>query len=279
MVTGTIRRITVMIFFLIAANCAFADILAFTSASWYNKGFHDDRYLDRSRISLAVPMTTLGTEVDFRLTENTRAGAGTVTSSIGSGKKYNYDHYEVQNQVFILLPYVFGGYDFDFLSVDLGVSAYYYFMDTDKRGYYTGNGGNFETADKAGFNLDRQLSHVFMNMKVRLFPEEGFHIKLRFGRENFVPVDSILNLCLVMPISPRHALDLSVSSTGVGSYLISEKFVLRSNQVAAFRYQFSPAQFRIGTTVTAVMGNTHGRGGSIDPLNRFGLSLDFSTRW
>ena len=176
------------------------------------------------------------------------------------------------------MPYLLVGYDFRLVSADAGVSSYYYHEKSEKT-VYPAPDGSEKVMDDAAFYLNRFKSHVLVNLRLRLLPEDGFHIKLRIGRENFIPTDSLFNLCFIYPFDEWNLLDLTIASASFDSYFLDEVHTLRSNQRFNLRYEHAFGLLKVGLTLSSLFNNEHGGGGSIPLWNRLGAGLDLRTCW
>jgi hypothetical protein len=258
---------------LAAATVRPADILLHSSTSWYNKSYPDERFKDKSRVSFAVPLSTIGFEAGFELPAGARYGLGAASSAIGSGRTYNLNRWEEQPRTRITVPYMFGGYSGEWAALELGVGAYLHWELGEAVSYLTPEGSERQL-EAESFFLDRRRSHACMNAMLRVFPENGFHVKVRFGREDFIPVDSLLNICFSLPYRTASKIELILASALPGKALFDDEYAMASNQRAALRCQRRLGPLDIGASASVLFGNQHGGGGSIPFLNRLGAGLD-----
>jgi hypothetical protein len=143
-------------------------------------------------------MQSLSVEYKTRDDEGFISGYGFASVFISNGKEFNFDRYEYQPRSSVYLPYVFIGYNFNYICLDLGVSTLLYYRDFEPVERYDRN-GNVYNYHESGFYLDREKSKAFPNFYLRILPERIIHLKVRLAREEFHPVDSLFNMAIVLP--------------------------------------------------------------------------------
>ncbi len=225
----------------------------------------------------SVPMTNIGTELHYRGKEIYTYGFGCVRTEIFEGREYNKDYNEIQSWTEIVLPYYFIGNDYGLFALEIGMGYYLTFMKSSGRYYYQPDGSLIK-AEQGGTYLDRDDSYVLVNFMLRMLREDSYHLKVKFARERFHIIESLLQIAFIYPYK-NHEGEIYFSwPTDFSSYFPV------SNQRLGICYSYSVRPFKFGITAGYSVANKRGGGGDgiwigiFDP-NNFSIGLNIEAAW
>lgn len=251
-----------------------SSVLFYFEGGVYNKAYIDLSYVDKHYSSFPVMMKSVSLEYKTRDEEGFISGYGFAAADIAAGKKYNYSKFEYQPRSFVAVPYAFIGYDFVYVGIELGAGSLFYYRDFEPVERFNPDGSVYQYQD-SGFYLDRKRSRGFPNFCFRFLPKRIIHLKVRLGREEFHPIDSLFNMAIVLPWK-KNIFEINASlSTHFKQFPVS-------NQKIGFMYSKVFGQFTCGASVRYLFYNEHGGSREdIDPLDPENLSagLLFSMKW
>ena len=241
----------------------------------FNKVYEELEYKDNPASTFPVSMVNYGMEYRHKSSSDYTIGTGLVGTEISEGKKFNYDHYEIQPHVSIILPYLFIGNEFHLWSLEAGLSYFLTFQKIESRHYYLSDGSSVER-DSGGTALYRRETYVLINFLIRILPENSFHLKLKYGRERFHIIDSLFTASAIYPYKSHIFEAYAALSTYVSSY------TPKSNQRFGIVYSYCFGSFVIGLTA-GYLGFNHLGGGDgnmyiFDPHN-FSVGSSVEIRW
>jgi hypothetical protein len=279
-----------LVIFLLFIGCFFTDkifaeeivrdkfenkIIVYNEIGFYNKSYQSKLYKESTYETFSVFMSNTGMEYSQKSFDGYITGAGIAGTVINSGSKMNYDTLETQPSTSIVLPYIFIGNDFKNWSVDIGISYFLTFEESNSRVYYAIDGSEIKRKDADG-EFNRKESYVFINGLLRIFPENWIHLKIRLGRERFSAVDSLFNAGVIFP-NEKYTLELNFSfPTYIKSYMP------RNNQRVGILYSYFLENYILGAYFGYLVYNHRGggRGGiSVFDYNNISIGLNFGIRW
>ncbi len=224
-----------------------------------------------------VPMTNIGAELHYRAKDVYTFGFGCARTEISEGREYNKGYYEIQPWTEIVLPYYFIGNDYGLFALEVGMGYYLTFMKSSGRYYYQAD-GSLKKAELGGTYLDRGDSSVLVNYMIRVLREDNYHLKVKFARERFHIIESLLQMAFIYPYK-NHEGEIYFSwPTDLSSYFPV------SNQRVGICYSYSVWAFKFGITAGYSVANKRGGGGDgiwigiFDP-NNFSLGLNIEAAW
>lgn len=243
-------------------------MLLHSDVGTYNQRYYDLHYLNNNKSTFGMRQSSFGLEYTHADPERNSTGVGFALTDIEKGRVWNYNHYETHPSTMVMVPYMFAGYGFDYFGCELGISCYLQFSREDARLYYLEDGSEIED-EEAGMHLDRKHSHTFINAKIRLFKEDSVHCRITMGRDNFDPVDSLVNVAVVFPVT-SHRFEFYLSFLTLDNYLYTlfdQDNVLKSNQTTGLCYSCDFGGISLGVRVGVLIYNANGGDGMV-PLNR-----------
>jgi hypothetical protein len=243
----------------------------------FSRSYNQAEFVGEKDVTFPVLMTSTGGEFHYRGGSGDIFGCGIVQSYVSGGKKLNYDRYEYQPKFFVTLPYLFIGRDFGFWALEAGLSYYFYVQKLEER-YYLRQGGDYIKKDPGGYSLDRSETHVFVNIMARIFPEDSIHFKIRYGRERFNVLDTLLNIAAVFPYG-SHQFEFILSFPATDNWFDNHKGELRSNQRIEIAYAYALLSFlKIGANTGFVVNNRIGGNGETSMQDRMSGGLFLETK-
>ena len=256
-------------------------ILIHADIGTYNRQYKDKHYLDHNETSFGMEQTSYGVEYSHINPEKVSAGGGFALTNMQEGEQWNLNRYETHPLTLVLVPYIFAGYSFENFGCELGISCYLQFSRHDPILYYLPDGSVTENSEE-GIRLDRSHSHAFINAKLRFFNEKSLHCKIRIGRENFDPVDSLINLSVLYPLR-NHIFEYYISFLTLDNYLytiFNQDNILKTNQTTGLCYSYDFGVFTLGLKGGILLYNGHGGGkGDVPLTNRLSGGVFTTWRW
>ena len=255
-------------------------LLIHADTGTYNKRYYDRNYVDNNEVTFGVAQSSFGFEYIHKNDERITTGGGFAYTNIDEGKTWNRDRYETQPLTLIMVPYLFTGYGFDNLGIEMGISCCLQYSRHGAIFYYRPDGSVFQE-EGGGIRLDRNHSHMFINGMIRLFDENSLHCKIRVGRENFDPVDSLVSFALVYPAG-MYRIEYYLSLLTIDNYLymvFNQDRVLKTNQTTGLSYSYNLGIISLGFRGGILIYNAHGGNGSIPFFSRFNCGVFSMFRW
>ncbi len=252
-------------------------IIFYGGAAAYNKSYEDIRYKDRAKLTFPTLLINTGAEYIYKFGRRHVAGCGVVQSTIYDKSFYVQSPHEESTPSYrahqaltaITMPYFFGGKEFKWAGIHLGIGCYFYMEKFDGEVYLNHDGAGNSSESK--IDLNQRESHVFPNAQIRIFPEDFIHMKIRFGRGRMNLVDNIFNAAVIFPFG-SHRVETSISLPPPTNWFKNEAGSLRTNQRVDFSYSFGTDCFRIGVEAGVLISNRR-EGGSVDFINRLNGNL------
>ncbi len=281
--------IALFILFLLSISLkANNEFVLYSEIGSFNKSYPDERFVGEEAVSFATFMNTLGGYYKYENSFGSIIGGGIVQTQISSGNinaNENNGIPATQDFTQILNPYIFIGQNFGLWELELGLTTYLTYQELDDRKYYNED-GSIKTVEKGGLSLIRPKSYVFPNLKLRIFNDDWFHIKIRFAREMYNIIDSLFDIAFCYPYLDNY-FEISISLKTPKNMFTEEENMLKSNQRLTFLYQYSFKPWTVGINFGFLLGNEVG--GFVDSkgefkstssfLNKFSAGLNISLKY
>lgn len=235
-------------------------LLAHGEYGRYNKVYKDLQYKDNPATTFDVPMINAGFEYRRKDAAGNVAGGGLVSTHIDGGSVWNVNHIEKQPRTSLLIPYLFTGIDNGSGALELGI-GWYLTIERMEPSLYFNPDGTEKVALEGGERVRRTKSYALVNIAMRIFPEDGFHLKFRYARERFNGIDSLCNAAVVLPFG-MHAFEIYVS---LPSDWI-RRYMPQSNQRFGIAYFLKLERIKIGLNAGYLSFNHRGGGDGNMPL-------------
>lgn len=246
------------------------EVRLWSEATSYNQIFQDRGYLTRSLISQAVPLVNLGSETLWQWPNGSQVGFGLNQVWLGAGQTANFDQTEVQTETRIQSLTVFAGQDWDWVAYSLGL-GWLFHLENRPAGAYLQPDGTSQSRP-GGWTWVRGRSFTMMIGSLRLLPVQQLHFLIRMGREDYQPVDSLLEVLAIWPVTPTDSLQINASLPTIPSYFMTSEFMLRSNQRLSLGYAHRFGPLEVGLRGNVLIRPSHQlQDGDIPLLARLGV--------
>lgn len=252
--------------------------LLHSEVGYYNKGYQPLEYKNSGRSTFGTPMNNTGLEFSFSDKDGNIFGGGIVHTTIKSKTHLNYDVYEYQPFTAITVPYVFAGKNFGWWGFEIGNSWYFTVEKKEKDRSYYNSDGTIDEKISNTTELNRKESHLFINLMLRVLPEDSLHFKLRVGREQFNIVDSLINVAAIYPYK-NNIFDMYVSLKAPKQYYKDDDSMIKSNQRIGLNYSYKIDPINLGLSFAYLINNAKGGEGGVSYKNSIRLGFSAGINW
>jgi hypothetical protein len=241
----------------------------------FNRAYQDRQYVSAAEVTFGVPYGAIGAEFQRADGKNILGGAIAQTT-IGSGSVFNVNRTERQPTTVLTLGSVFVGRDEGWWEADLGIGALVQLQDYGSDGYLRPD-GSVASGRSAGLDWNHRESYTLITVMVRLFPENGPHLKFHLARGDLSLTENLFNLEGVLP-TDWGRLDAQLSFSSPQGYWFSGPGYLRNNERLTLGASLGKDVrwgVHAGVLIRPVVAGT----GDVDLFHRVSFGFDFAAGW
>lgn len=241
---------------------------------FFNRAFQDRQYITATTTSFGVPYGAFGAEIGHRDDDGNLWAVGVAQTTIGAGRQFNWDQWEVQPLTLMNFAAVSMGKDFGWWEFGAGVGALVQLEDFEAASYWSSD-GTPGPGRPGGLDWNRRESFTLVTGLLRVFERTGPHLAVRVARGPLSLTENLFHVQGLWPLGASQ-LDAELGFSSPMGLLSSGEGVLRGNERLTVGWSFGDSGARIGVRAGVLLRTIIAGSGEVDFFRRFSLGLDWS---
>lgn len=240
----------------------------------FNRAYQDREWITSTKTSFGVPYGALGSEFVHKDEEGNLWALGLAQTTVGSGRRYNWDRWEVQPLTLFNFAGLSVGKDYRWIEWGLGVGAIVQVKDFDAVSYWKSDGVP-GPGKASGLDWNRHESFTVMTGLLRLLSERGPHVVVRVARGPLSLTENLMHVQGVWPLGDSR-LDAELGFSSPMGLFFHGDGVLRSNERLTVGWLWGGPEARIGLRAGLLMRTLIEGSGGVDLFRRLSVGVEWA---